>query len=253
MEIAGTSAVVTGGASGLGEAVVRRLCAAGSAVVICDRDAERGKALAGEVGATFAEVDVRDTDQVTAAVAEASAQAPLRVAVNCAGIGAAGRVVAKDGTPHDLELFERIIAVNLVGTFNMLRVAAAAMKNTEPGDDGERGVVVNTSSIAAFDGQVGQIGYAASKAGVVGLTLPAARDLGQIGVRVVTICPGVMHTPMLGQLPQAAQDQLASGIPFPRRLGLPDDFAALVEHIVANPYLNGEVIRLDGGLRMAPR
>ncbi|MGH9004670.1 MAG: SDR family NAD(P)-dependent oxidoreductase, partial [Acidimicrobiia bacterium] len=173
--------------------------------------------------------------------------------VNCAGVGWAGRVVARDGTPHDLDLFHTVLNINLVGTFNVLRLAAAAMAKHEPTADGGRGVVVNTASIAAFDGQIGQIAYASSKAGVVGLTLPAARDLAAVGVRVVTIAPGTFDTPMLALLPQEQRDLLAKGIPFPRRLGSPDDFAALVEHIVTNDYINGETIRLDGALRMPPK
>src|SRR5204862_8362563 len=180
----------------------------------------------------------------------ATSLGPLRIAVNCAGVGWAGRVVARDGTPHDLDLFSTVISINLVGTFNVLRLAAATMATTEPTDTAERGVIVNTASVAAFDGQIGQVAYASSKAGVVGLTLPAARDLSSVGVRVMTIAPGTFDTPMLAQLPAPARQALAAGIPFPRRLGHPDDYARLVEHIVTNRYLNGETIRLDGALRM---
>jgi NAD(P)-dependent dehydrogenase (short-subunit alcohol dehydrogenase family) len=254
MDVAGGSAIVTGGASGLGEATARRLAGAGAKVVILDRDKDKGTALAGELGAAFSQADVTSTEEVAAAVEQATDLGPLRVAVNCAGIGWVGRVVGKDGAPHDLGLFQTVVNINLVGTFNVLRLAAAAMVGNEPmGEDGERGVVINTASIAAFDGQIGQIAYAASKAGVVGLTLPAARDLSPAGVRVVTIAPGTFDTPMLALLPESQRQALAAGIPFPRRLGMASDFAALVEHIVANPYLNGEVIRLDGALRMAPR
>ncbi len=255
MEIAGVSAIVTGGASGLGEATVRRLAAAGARAVIVDRDAAKGEALAKELGegAAYSPADVTSEGDVAAAIELATSYGPLRVAVNCAGVGWASRVVARDGTPHDLGLFQTVLNINLVGTFNVLRLAAAAMSANEPLDDGERGVVVNTASIAAFDGQIGQIAYATSKAGVVGLTLPAARDLSSVGVRVVTIAPGTFDTPMLALLPEPQRQALGAGIPFPRRLGRPDDFAALVEHIVANPMLNGEVIRLDGALRMAPR
>ncbi|MGH8975569.1 MAG: SDR family NAD(P)-dependent oxidoreductase [Acidimicrobiia bacterium] len=255
MELAGASAVVTGGASGLGEATSRRLVAGGAKVVIVDRDQAKGEALAKELagGADYAPADVTSPDDIAAAVAHADELAPLRVAVNCAGVGWAGRVVARDGTPHDLDLFHTVLNINLIGTFNVLRLAAAAMARHEPNEDGERGVVINTASIAAFDGQIGQIAYAASKAGVVGLTLPAARDLAAVGVRVLTIAPGTFDTPMLALLPQEQRDLLATGIPFPRRLGDPDDFAALVEHIVANDYLNGETIRLDGALRMPPK
>ena len=255
MDIAGASAIVTGGASGLGEATVRRLAAAGARPVIVDRDADKGEALAKELGegAAFAQADVTSESDVAAAIEVATSHAPLRVAVNCAGVGWAGRVVSRDGTPHKLDLFQTVVHINLIGTFNVLRLAAAAMTGNEPMEDGERGVVVNTASIAAFDGQIGQIAYAASKAGVVGLTLPAARDLSAVGVRVVTIAPGTFDTPMLALLPEAQRQALGAGIPFPRRLGRPDDFAALVEHIVRNSYINGEVIRLDGALRMSPK
>jgi NAD(P)-dependent dehydrogenase (short-subunit alcohol dehydrogenase family) len=253
MEISGAAALVTGGASGLGEATVRRLSGAGAKVVIVDRDAGKGEALAAELGAVFVATDVTDADDVQAAVERAAALGPTRIAVNCAGVGWASRVVAKDGTPHDLGLFQTVVNVNLVGTFNVLRLAAAAMVATEPLEDGERGVVVNTASIAAFDPQIGQIAYATSKAGVVGMTLAAARDLSAAGVRVMTIAPGTFDTPMLARLPEEGRKALGAGIPFPRRLGRPDDFALLVEHIVRNNYLNGEVIRLDGALRMPPR
>ncbi len=255
MEIAGVSAIVTGGASGLGEATVRRLAGAGARAVIVDRDAAKGEALAKELGegAAYSPADVTSEGDVAAAIELATSYGPLRVAVNCAGVGWASRVVARDGTPHDLGLFQTVLNINLVGTFNVLRLAAAAMSANEPLDDGERGVVVNTASIAAFDGQIGQIAYATSKAGVVGLTLPAARDLSSVGVRVVTIAPGTFDTPMLALLPEPQRQALGAGIPFPRRLGRPDDFAALVEHIVGNPYINGEVVRLDGALRMPPK
>jgi NAD(P)-dependent dehydrogenase (short-subunit alcohol dehydrogenase family) len=255
MDIAGASAIVTGGASGLGEATVRRLAAAGARAVIVDRDAEKGEALAKELGesAVYAQADVTSESDVAAAIEAATSHAPLRAAVNCAGVGWAGRVVSRDGTPHDLGLFQTVVNINLIGTFNVLRLAAAAMSGNEPLEDGERGVVVNTASIAAFDGQIGQIAYAASKAGVVGLTLPAARDLSAVGVRVVTIAPGTFDTPMLALLPESQRQALSTGIPFPRRLGRPDDFATLVEHIVRNAYINGEVIRLDGALRMSPK
>jgi NAD(P)-dependent dehydrogenase (short-subunit alcohol dehydrogenase family) len=256
MEIAGAAAVVTGGASGLGEATVRRLVGAGAKVVILDRDTVKGEALAKELGeaAAYSPTDVTIGGDVTAALELAGALGPLRIAVNCAGVGWAGRVVARDGTPHDLDLFSTVISINLIGTFNVLRLAAAAMAATEPTETGERGVIVNTASIAAFDGQIGQIAYASSKAGVVGLTLPAARDLAAVGVRVVTIAPGTFDTPMLAMLPETQRQALAAGIPFPSRLGDPDgDYATLVEHIVRNSYLNGETIRLDGALRMPPK
>ena len=250
------AAVVTGGASGLGEATSRALAARGAAVTILDLQEDRGRALAGELGgdATFVGTDVTDEASVRAAIQEATGKdRPLRIAVNCAGIGWAQRTVGRDGSPHDLAPFTRTVMVNLVGTFNVLRLAAAAMAATEPVEDGERGVVVNTASIAAFDGQIGQIAYAASKGGVVGLTLPAARDLSSVGVRVVTIAPGLVDTPMLAGLPEEARSSLAAGIPFPKRLARPDDYARLAVDIVEHGYLNGEVIRMDGALRMAPR
>jgi NAD(P)-dependent dehydrogenase (short-subunit alcohol dehydrogenase family) len=255
MEIQGSVALVTGGASGLGEATARRLHAAGAHVVIADRDEERGKKVVGELGgrATFAKVDVTSAADVEAAVAQATAQGPLRIAVSCAGVGWAARTLAKDGTPHALDLFQTVIAINLVGTFNVLRLAAAAMAKNEPLADGERGIVVNTASVAAFDGQIGQIAYSASKGGVVAMTLPAARDLAPVGIRVMTIAPGTFDTPMMAMLPEAARQALAAAIPFPRRLGNPAEYAALVEHLARNSYLNGEVIRLDGSLRMAPK
>jgi NAD(P)-dependent dehydrogenase (short-subunit alcohol dehydrogenase family) len=250
------AAVVSGGASGLGEATVRELAARGAAVTILDLNEDRGQALAGELGGhtTFVRTDVTDEGSVRAAVEEAAGKArPLRIAVNCAGIGWAQRTLARDNTPHDLDPFVRTVMVNLVGTFNVLRLAAAAMAATEPGEDGERGVVVNTASIAAFDGQIGQIAYSASKGGIVGLTLPAARDLSSAGIRVCTIAPGLVDTPLLAGLPAEARAALATGIPFPKRLGRPADFAELALDIVEHGYLNGEVIRMDGALRMAPR
>jgi NAD(P)-dependent dehydrogenase (short-subunit alcohol dehydrogenase family) len=256
MKIEGASALVTGGASGLGEATVRMLVARGARVMIVDRDGERAAALAAELGAaaSFSTADVADGGQAAAAVAQASEPGPLRIAVNCAGIGGAvSRVVGRDGAPHDLEAFKRVIGVNLIGTFNMLRLAAAAIAKTATLEHGERGVIVNTASIAAFDGQIGQIAYSASKGGVVGLTLPAARDLSSVGIRVMTIAPGIMDTPMLAKLPEPARKALGESVVFPKRLGMPAEYAALVEQIISNGYLNGEVIRLDGSLRMAPK
>jgi 3-hydroxyacyl-CoA dehydrogenase / 3-hydroxy-2-methylbutyryl-CoA dehydrogenase len=255
MEIAGKSALVVGGASGLGAATARRLHAEGASVVIADLNAEKGEALAGALGerASFAEANVTDSEQVQAAVdAAASAAGGLRISVCCAGIGWAQRTVSKRG-PHDLEVFSNVVQVNLIGTFNALRLAATAMTNNEPDDDGERGVCLNTASIAAFDGQIGQVAYSASKGGIVGLTLPAARDLAGRGVRVVTIAPGLFDTPLLAALPQEQREALGEGIPFPSRLGRPEEYASLVAEIVANPMLNGETIRLDGALRMPPR
>ena len=255
MKIEGSVALVTGGASGLGEATVRRLAAGGARVVIVDRDDKRGPALEKELGerARFVKADVTSPDDVQKAVEAAAALGGLRIAVNCAGVGWAARTLNKEGQPHDLELFKTVIGINLVGTFNVLRLAAAGMARLEPREDGERGVIVNTASVAAFDGQIGQAAYSASKGGVVGMTLPIARDLSAVGIRVCTIAPGTMDTPMLAQLPEAARQALAAGIPFPKRLGSPDDYAALAEHIAVNRYLNGEVIRLDGALRMPPK
>ncbi|MSP60405.1 MAG: SDR family NAD(P)-dependent oxidoreductase [Myxococcales bacterium] len=254
MRIEGAVALVTGGASGLGEATARRLAAGGARVVIVDRDAARGEALARELdGSLFAAADVTDPAQVQAAIDRALAVGPLRVAVSCAGVGWASRTLSREGAPHDLDLFRNVIQINLIGTFNVLRLAAAAMARGEALGDGERGVIINTASVAAFDGQIGQVAYAASKAGVVGLTLPAARDLSAVGVRVMAIAPGTFDTPMMALLPEPARAALGATIPFPRRLGLPSEYALLVGQIVENPYLNGEVIRLDGALRMPPK
>ena len=247
------AALVTGGASGLGEATTRALAAQGAAVTILDLNEDRGRALAAELGGhtSFVRTDVTDEASVQAAVAEATGKdRPLRIAINCAGIGWAQRTVGRGGEPHDLGAFVTTVQVNLIGTFNVLRLAAAAMSATEPDEDGERGVIVNTASIAAYDGQ---IAYAASKGGIVGMTLPAARDLSSVGVRVCTIAPGLVDTPLLGSLPEEARQALSAGIPFPKRLGRPDDFAELDLAIVRHGYLNGEVIRMDGALRMAPR
>jgi NAD(P)-dependent dehydrogenase (short-subunit alcohol dehydrogenase family) len=255
MQIEGAVAVVTGGASGLGEATVRQLVARGAKVVILDRDEARGQALASELGqsASFAKTDVTSELDVSSAIAKAVALGPLRVAVSCAGIGWAQRTVNKEHQPHDLQVFNTVLQVNLVGTFNVLRLAAAAMARNPPLADAERGVVINTASIAAYDGQIGQIAYAASKAGVVGMTLPAARDLSKAGVRVLTIAPGTFHTPMLALLPEEQRQALAAGIPFPARLGDPADYARLALHMIENGYLNGETVRLDGALRMPPK
>jgi NAD(P)-dependent dehydrogenase (short-subunit alcohol dehydrogenase family) len=255
MRIDRSHALVVGGASGLGEAAARALHARGAHVVVADVDAARGEALVAELGerARFAAADVTRPDQLEAAVALA-AQAPggLRISVNCAGIGHAERIARSKG-PHRAETFERVVAVNLVGTFHALRLASAAMLSNEPSDGGERGVVVNTASIAAYDGQIGQVAYAASKGGVVALTLPAARDLAGAGIRVCAIAPGLFDTPLLAALPAEARQQLGASIPFPPRLGLPSEFAQLACQIIENEMLNGEVIRLDGALRMAPR
>jgi len=255
MEINEGVALVTGGASGLGEATVRRLSAAGARLVVVDRNAERGRAVAEslEAEAAFVEADVTDPAAVRAAIEVGQSMGPLRVVVNCAGIGWVQRTVARDGSPHSLDAFAKVVQVNLMGTFNILSQAAAAMAAIEPSSTEERGVIINTASVAAYDGQVGQIAYAASKAGIVGLTLPAARDLAVVGVRVVTIAPGLFDTPLLATLPDKARSALEKNIPFPRRLGQVGEFAAMVASIVTNPYLNGETIRLDGSLRMAPK
>jgi 3-hydroxyacyl-CoA dehydrogenase/3-hydroxy-2-methylbutyryl-CoA dehydrogenase len=253
MKVDGAGALVAGGASGLGAATSRALAEAGASVVIADLNAEKGEALAAEIGADFVEANVTDADAVGAAVERAaSAGVGLRISVCCAGIGWAERVAHKGG-PHNLEYFSNVIAVNLIGSFNVLRLAAASMSENEPDAEGERGVCVNTASIAAYDGQIGQIAYAASKGGIVGMTLPAARDMASRGVRVMTIAPGLFDTPLLSALPEEARTALGAGIPFPSRLGRPDEYARMVLEIVANPMLNGETIRLDGALRMPPK
>ncbi len=252
MEIEGAGALVAGGASGLGAATSRALAAAGARIVIADLNAEKGEALATEIGATFVSADVTDAAAVEAAVERASADGGLRISVCCAGIGWAERVAHKRG-PHNLEYFSNVVQVNLIGSFNVLRLAAAAMSANEPDAGGERGVCVNTASIAAYDGQIGQIAYAASKGGIVGMTLPAARDMAARGVRVMTIAPGLFDTPLLAALPEEARTALGAGIPFPSRLGRPEEYARMLLEIVANPMLNGETIRLDGALRMPPK
>ena len=262
MELSGASAIVTGGASGLGRATAQALVDGGAHVVIVDLPGPRGEQAAEELGerARFVPADVADEAQVADAVAAASALGPLRVAVNCAGIVTANRTVGRDG-PAPLDAFERTIRVNLIGTFNVLRLAAAAMAETEPVSAGvpggpatlERGVIVNTASVAAFDGQVGQAAYSASKAGVAGMTLPIARDLSKLLIRVVTIAPGIFETPMMAGMPDDVRASLEQQVPHPSRLGHPAEYAALVRSIVANPMLNGEVIRLDGAIRMQPK
>jgi NAD(P)-dependent dehydrogenase (short-subunit alcohol dehydrogenase family) len=249
LQLDGIGALVAGGASGLGEATVRALAARGARVTVADLNEERGEALASELGAAFAKADVTDEDQVRSAVEAAGA---LRLAVSCAGVGWAERTVGKNG-PAALEPFETVIRVNLIGTFNVLRIAAASMAGNEPDDGGERGAVVMTASIAAFDGQIGQTAYSASKGGVVGLTLPAARDLARTGIRVCTIAPGVFDTPLLAGLPEEARQALGAQVPHPPRLGRPEEYAQLACQIAENPMLNGETIRLDGALRMPPK
>jgi NAD(P)-dependent dehydrogenase (short-subunit alcohol dehydrogenase family) len=249
MELNGIGALVAGGASGLGEATSRELAARGARVTVADLNEERGAALADEIGGAFAAADVTDEAQVQAAVDSVEG---LRLAVSCAGIGWAERTVKKDG-PATLQPFETVVRVNLIGTFNVLRLSANAMAAGEPDAEGERGAVVMTASIAAFDGQIGQTAYSASKGGVAGLTLPAARDLARLGIRVCTIAPGLFDTPLLAALPQETRDALGATIPFPPRLGRPEEYAKLACHIAENTMLNGEVLRLDGALRMAPK
>jgi NAD(P)-dependent dehydrogenase (short-subunit alcohol dehydrogenase family) len=255
MDITDSGAIVSGGASGLGEATVRKLHEAGAHVVIADLNAEKGNALAEELGdrASFAEANVTDEAAVQAAV-EAATAAPrgLRIAVGCAGIGWAQRVTGKNG-PHPLDLFRNVVEVNLIGMFNLMRLATTAMNANEPDDGGERGLFVSTASAAAFDGQIGQVAYSASKGGIVGMTLPAARDLASRGIRVLAIAPGLFDTPLLAALPEPAREALGKTIPFPSRLGKPEEFAQLAVAIAENPMLNGETIRLDGAIRMPPK
>ena len=252
MQVDGSLATVFGGASGLGEATARRLAEAGGMVVVADLDEERAAALAAEIGGVGVGVDVTDEGSVERAVARATELGQLRISVTCAGVATPGKLIVRDG-PAPLGPFAEVIAVNLLGTINALRCAAGAMAGNEPGPDGDRGVCVNTASVAAYEGQAGQVAYAASKAGVVGITLPAARELAAKAVRVATIAPGLFATPMMAGLPEAARLSLADAVPFPSRLGDPREYAELVAHVIANPMLNGEVIRLDGALRLAPR
>jgi NAD(P)-dependent dehydrogenase (short-subunit alcohol dehydrogenase family) len=253
MELKGQAALVTGGASGLGAESARRLARAGAKVAVLDMNVDLAHKVAEEIGGLALACDVADADGAQAAIAQArEAHGGARILVHCAGIGAAKRIVGKDG-PMPLDEFARIVRINLIGTFNMLRLAAAGMSTLEALADGERGVIITTASVAAFEGQIGQAGYAASKGGVVALTLPAARELAQFGVRVMTVAPGLFLTPLLAELPPEAQQSLAAAIPFPKRLGKPEEFAKLVLAIIDNPTLNGEVIRLDGALRMAPK
>jgi NAD(P)-dependent dehydrogenase (short-subunit alcohol dehydrogenase family) len=257
MDLNGVSAVVSGGASGLGAATVRELAANGVKVVIADLNDDKGKALADEVDGVFVKTDVSDEAQVAAAVqAAVDTGAPLRVIVNSAGIGWASRTVNRDGSPHDLAAFEKVIQINLIGTFNLMRLGAAAIAKTEPADaDGLRGVVINTASVAALEGQTGQLAYSASKGAIVGMTVPAARDLSVIGVRVNTICPGIIDTPIYGE-GEAAEEwkkKLAAPVAFPKRLGTAAEFAHLVRALIENDYMNAETIRFDGGIRFQPK
>ena len=252
MDIKGKVFVVTGGASGLGAGTARMLVANGAKVVLADVQDEAGQALASELGQTYVHCDVTQEADGQAAIDAALEAGNLFGLINCAGIAPASRTVGRNG-PHPLELFQKVIMVNLVGTFNMTRLAAAAMSNNTPESTGERGVIINTASVAAFDGQIGQAAYGASKAGVAGMTLPIARDLAKTGIRCMTIAPGIFGTPMMFGMPQDVQDSLAASIPFPSRLGNPEDFAKLVQSIITNDMLNGETIRLDGAIRMAPK
>lgn len=252
MDIAGKVFIVTGGASGLGEGTARMLAREGATVVIADLQAERGEALANELGGVFVKADVSQEADGQAVVAKAVSLGKLMGLVNCAGIAPAVKTVGKDGA-HPLASFAKVINVNLIGSFNMIRLAAEAMSKNEPESTGERGVLISTASVAAFDGQIGQAAYAASKGGVVGMTLPIARDLARNGIRNMTIAPGIFGTPMLFGMPQEVQDALAASVPFPSRLGKPEDYAKLVHQIVTNDMLNGEVIRLDGAIRLAPK
>lgn len=255
MDLAKKTFLISGGGSGLGAATAKKLAGHGARVVLADVNEEAGKATAREIGdgAIFVKTDVTSEEDVRAAVSTAvESFGGLHGAVNCAGVGDPGKILGKEG-PHPLGLFEKVIRVNLIGTFNVLRLAAEAMAKNDPDDGGERGVIVNTASIAAYDGQIGQAAYASSKGGIVGLTLPAARELARHGIRVVTIAPGIFDTPLLAGLPEKARLSLGEQVPFPARLGQPEEYASLAHHIVTNRMLNGEVIRLDGALRMAPR
>jgi NAD(P)-dependent dehydrogenase (short-subunit alcohol dehydrogenase family) len=252
MDIAGKVFIVTGGASGLGEGTARMLAGHGGRVVIADLQQDKGEALASEIGGVFVKCDVSQEADGQAAVAKAVAFGKLVGLVNCAGIAPAAKTVGKDGA-HALHLFAKVVSVNLVGSFNMIRLAAEAMAKNEPEPTGERGVLISTASVAAYDGQIGQAAYAASKGGVVGMTLPIARDLARSGIRNMTIAPGIFGTPMLFSMPKEVQDALAASVPFPSRLGTPADYAKLVHQIVTNDMLNGEVIRLDGAIRLAPK
>jgi NAD(P)-dependent dehydrogenase (short-subunit alcohol dehydrogenase family) len=254
MDLAATSAIVSGGASGLGAATARALAARGAFVTILDLNDAAGAALATELeGAIHVVADVTDPDAVASAVASASEAGPLRVAVSCAGIGHGARTVDRDGAPADLDDFRRVITINLIGTYNLASRAAAAMARNEPLEHGERGVIINTASVAAFEGQIGQTAYSASKGGVVGMTLPMARDLSTFGIRVNTIAPGIIDTPLLGSLKEEYRVALAANVPFPKRLGTPDDYAQLALALIDNGYMNGETVRMDGALRMAPK
>jgi len=258
MDISGSTAIVTGAASGIGAACARQLAAKGATVVVADLQADKGEALAAEINGVFALVDVTNTEQITAAVNAAAEIAPLRAVVNSAGIGWAQRTIGRDGlieSAHDLEAFKKVIAINLVGTFDMVRQAATVMSRNEPDADGQRGAIVNLASVAAFDGQIGQASYSASKGGVVGMTLPVARDLSASGIRLNTIAPGLIDTPIYGEGPEseAFKAKLGESVLFPKRLGVPDELASMVVECLTNSYMNAEVVRVDGGIRMPPK
>jgi NAD(P)-dependent dehydrogenase (short-subunit alcohol dehydrogenase family) len=258
MEISGSSAIVTGGASGIGAACARQLAARGAVVVVADMNAEKGEAVAQEIGGVFALVDVTQTDQIAASVKAAAEIAPLRAVVNSAGIGWAQRTIGRDGqleSAHDLDAFKKVIEINLIGTFDMVRQAATVMSTNEPDADGCRGAIVNLASVAAFDGQIGQASYSASKGGVVGMTLPVARDLSAAGIRLNTVAPGLIDTPIYGEGPdsEAFKAKLGESVLFPKRLGVPDELASMVVECLTNSYMNAEVVRLDGGIRMPPK
>ena len=258
MDFTGSAALVTGAASGIGAAVARQLAAAGAKVVVADLNAEKGEALASEIGGSFVSVDVTDTEQLKAAVLRATELGPLRILVNSAGIGWAQRTIGRDGefdSAHDLGAFTKVIAINLIGTFDAIRLAATEMSKLEPDADGERGAIVNLASVAAFDGQIGQASYSASKGGVVGMTLPVARDLSASGIRVNTVAPGLIDTPIYGEGEQAEafKAKLGESVLFPKRLGNADELASMVLECLRNPYMNGETVRVDGGIRMPPK
>jgi NAD(P)-dependent dehydrogenase (short-subunit alcohol dehydrogenase family) len=255
MEISSVAALVTGGASGLGAATARRLVDSGAVVTIVDLNQEAGHALAATMGgsAGFVRADVTDVDEIAEAVGIAATEAPLRIAVNCAGIGLGERTIGRDGSAASLASFTRVVSINLIGTYNVAAQAASQMASNEPLEDGERGVIINTASIAAYDGQIGQTAYAASKGGIVGMTLPMARDLSSVGIRVNTIAPGIVDTPLLAGLNDEMRMALAAGVPFPKRLGTPEDYATLALDLIRNGYMNGETVRMDGALRMPPR
>jgi NAD(P)-dependent dehydrogenase (short-subunit alcohol dehydrogenase family) len=258
MDISGSTAIVTGAASGIGAACARQLAARGATVVVADLQADKGEALAAEIKGVFAQVDVTRTEQITAAVNAAAEIAPLRAVVNSAGIGWAQRTIGRDGqieSAHDLDAFKKVIEINLIGTFDMTRQAATVMSRNEPDEDGQRGAIVNLASVAAFDGQIGQASYSASKGGVVGMTLPVARDLSASGIRLNTIAPGLIDTPIYGEGPEseAFKAKLGESVLFPKRLGVPDELASMVVECLTNSYMNAEVIRVDGGIRMPPK